>query len=84
MSFDIERSRANALLDGHREKAVDRRGGAVAGECPGMGARRFGNLAVDLPFSDPLSLILSYHDREHPAPVLDLLCMDELYCIMFF
>lgn len=41
----------------------------MAGECPGMGRRRFGNIGVELPPSDPLSLILSSHDREHPALV---------------
>ena len=42
------------------------------------------NTGVEPPPSDPLSLILSSHDRERPAPVLHPLCMDELYCIMFF
>lgn len=42
------------------------------------------NTAVEPPPSDPLSLILSSRDRERPAPVLHPLCMDELYCIMFF
>lgn len=56
----------------------------MAGECPGMGGRRFGNVGIELPPSDPLSLILSSHDREHPASVFHPLCMDELYCIMFF
>lgn len=54
----------------------------MAGERPGIGGLLFGNIGVELRPSDALSLILSSHDRQHT--VSHPLCMDELYCIMFF
>lgn len=55
----------------------------MAGECPGMGGRRFGNIGVELPASDPLSLILSSHDREHPAPVIHYAWMSFIALCFF-
>lgn len=65
-----QRSSAKAVLEAGKEKVgVDRKGGVGAGVWPGVGKGRFGNIGVELTPSDPLSLILSPHDRKRQAPV---------------
>lgn len=84
LSFLLKLKKAAVKLSWQLERE-----GVVAAEWPGMAGWWFGNIGTELPPSDPSHpqlphLILSSHDRERSASVFHPLCMDELYCIMFF
>ncbi|CAB1450198.1 unnamed protein product [Pleuronectes platessa] len=42
---------------------------------PSLGGRWFGSVVVERASSDPLSLILSPHDKEKPSPGGDVVCV---------